>query len=49
MESLGSIDAESNPEPKHWPDYAAPMPPIPHALKADAKKIARSISSLNRK
>lgn len=35
-----------NPQPKNWPDYETPMPPMPHVLEADALKIAAYINSL---
>lgn len=35
-----------NPQPAHWPDYPAPMPPMTHVPKADALKIAAYINSL---
>ncbi len=35
------------PEPQNWPDYATPMPPMPHVPEEDALKIAKWINSLN--
>ncbi len=35
-----------NPKPKHWPDYATPMPPMPQVPKEEARKIAEWINSL---
>ncbi len=37
-----------SPEPMHWPDYSTPMPPMPQVSKADAKKIANWIQSLEK-
>jgi len=27
-----------NPQPKNWPEYATPMPPMPHVPKDEALK-----------
>ncbi|WP_198674120.1 DUF7133 domain-containing protein [Chitinophaga alhagiae] len=35
-----------NPEPRNWPDYATPMPPMPDIPAPDMKKIATWINSL---
>ena len=35
-----------NPQPQNWPDYPAPMAPMPQVPKADALKIAAWINSL---
>ena len=35
-----------SPEPKNWPGYATPMPPMPQVPAADAKRIAEWINSL---
>jgi cytochrome c551/c552 len=35
-----------NPEPEHWPDYATPMPPMPHIPASDLQKITVWINSL---
>lgn len=35
------------PEPQNWPEYATPMPPMPHVPEEDALKIAKWINSLN--
>jgi cytochrome c551/c552 len=35
-----------NPKPEHWPDYSTPMPPMPQVPKAEARKIALWIKSL---
>ncbi|WP_154857641.1 hypothetical protein [Cyclobacterium xiamenense] len=35
------------PRPENWPDYATPMPPMPHVPEADALKIAHWINSLD--
>lgn len=34
------------PKPENWPEYATPMPPMPHVPEADALKIAQWINSL---
>ncbi|SHM93351.1 hypothetical protein SAMN04488057_104436 [Cyclobacterium lianum] len=34
------------PKPENWPDYATPMPPMPHVPREDAMKIAQWINSL---
>lgn len=36
------------PKPEHWPDYSTPMPPMPQVPKADARKIAQWIKSLEK-
>lgn len=35
-----------NPQPQNWPDYATPMPPMPHVPEADARIIAAWINTL---
>jgi cytochrome c551/c552 len=35
-----------NPKPENWPDYPAPMPPMPQVKKEDGLKIAAYINSL---
>jgi cytochrome c551/c552 len=42
------IDLIHNPKPEHWPEYATPMPPMPHVTNADAKKIAEYIKGLEK-
>ncbi|MEX2569069.1 MAG: c-type cytochrome [Cyclobacteriaceae bacterium] len=34
------------PKPENWPEYATPMPPMPHVPKEDALKIAQWINTL---
>lgn len=34
------------PKPENWPEYATPMPPMPHVPETDALKIAKWINSL---
>ena len=34
------------PKPENWPEYATPMPPMPHVPETDALKIAQWINSL---
>ncbi len=34
------------PKPENWPEYATPMPPMPHVPEADALKIAQWINTL---
>ena len=36
-----------NPQPENWPDFATPMPPMPHVPREEALKIAAWINSLN--
>jgi len=35
-----------NPKPENWPDYPAPMPPMPQVKREDGLKIAAYINSL---
>lgn len=41
------VDLIYRPRPENWPDYATPMPPMPHVPEEDALKIARWINSLD--
>jgi cytochrome c551/c552 len=40
------VELIHNPQPENWPDYATPMPPMPHVREVDALKIAEYINSL---
>ena len=42
------VDLIETPRPENWPDYATPMPPMPHVPKDEALKIAQWINSLNK-
>ncbi|MEX2592217.1 MAG: hypothetical protein WD426_05550 [Anditalea sp.] len=41
------VELIHTPKPENWPDYATPMPPMPHVPTEDALKIAKWINSLN--
>ncbi|KEO75650.1 membrane protein [Anditalea andensis] len=43
------IELIHTPRPENWPEYATPMPPMPHVTREDALKIAQWINSLNKK
>ncbi|MFC4872486.1 c-type cytochrome [Negadavirga shengliensis] len=40
------VELIHTPEPQNWPEYATPMPPMPHVPKEDALKIAQWINTL---
>ena len=40
------VELIHQPEPKNWPDYASPMPPMPQVPREEALKIAAWINSL---
>lgn len=40
------VELIHQPEPKNWPDYATPMPPMPQVPREEALKIAAWINSL---
>lgn len=40
------VELMQKPNPKNWPDYATPMPPMAHVPKAELTKIAEWIKTL---
>jgi cytochrome c551/c552 len=42
------VELIHTPRPENWPEYATPMPPMPHVLREEALKIAKWIVSLNK-
>ncbi len=42
------VELIHTPRPENWPEYATPMPPMPHVPREEALKIAKWISSLNK-
>lgn len=42
------VELIHTPRPENWPEYATPMPPMPHVPREEALKIAKWIVSLNK-
>jgi cytochrome c551/c552 len=42
------VELIHTPRPENWPEYATPMPPMPHVPQEEALKIAKWITSLNK-
>ncbi|EON75063.1 putative large, multifunctional secreted protein [Lunatimonas lonarensis] len=42
------VELIHTPRPENWPEYATPMPPMPHVPREEALKIAKWITSLNK-